>query len=346
MHKNIVYLLDEFAPYKKVSKKVQKLKTKPWINNDILKKINERDKVLLKYHKTKMPNLKEDYYNSYKVLRNTITKEKRDAKKKYYKEYFERHKGNSSFIWKGIKSIVKLTSSSKKDITLINEKGKYINDPQKIANIFNSYFVTVGPNIDKTIPNSNYTFGKYLKHIKSDKTFFLIPTLPEEISKIIDSLDNNKSLGPNSIPVFMLKSLSPFFSHQLSKIVNLSFITGIFPDLCKVAKVIPIFKEENELLCENYRPISLLPIYSKIFEKVIYTRMYTFLTNNKLIYERQFGFRSQHSSKHALISLTERLKSKLDNGEYTAGIFLDLQKAFDTVNHNFVRKTTHVWFSG
>ena len=150
---------------------MQKLRTKPWINNDILKNL-KCDKVLLKYHKTNMPNLKKEFYDRYKVLINTITKEKRDSKKKYYKEYFERHKGNSSFIWKGIKSIVKLSSSSRKDITLINENGKHINDPQKITNIFNNYFVNVGPNIDKIIPNSRYNFKKYLKYINAYKAFF------------------------------------------------------------------------------------------------------------------------------------------------------------------------------
>ena len=172
LHKNVVYLLDEFAPYKKISKKVNKLKTKPWINNEILKKIRERDKVLKKYHRTKMPDLKKDYYDRYKVLRNSITKEKRDAKKTYYKEYFEQYKSNSSFIWKGIKSIVNIKSSSKKDITLICENGKYIKDPQKISTIFNNYFATVGTNIDRTIPESKQNFRNYLKFIKFDKTFF------------------------------------------------------------------------------------------------------------------------------------------------------------------------------
>ena len=159
-----------------------------------------------------MSDFKKDYYDSYKVLRNSITKEKRDAKITYYKEYFEQYKSNSSFIWKGIKSIVNIKSSSKKDITLICENGKYIKDPQKISTIFNNYFATVGTNIDRTIPESKQNFRNYLKFIKFDKTFFLLPTIPDEISKIIDALDNKKSVGPNSIPVFILKSLNSFFS--------------------------------------------------------------------------------------------------------------------------------------
>ena len=146
----------------------------------------------------------------------------------------------------------------------------------------------------------------------------------------------NKSLGPNSVPIYIIKIYSRFFSEKLSHIINLSFATGIFPDLCKIAKVITLFKKDNELLRENYRPISLLPICSKIFEKVIYVHMYSFLTENNLIYDRQFGFRSNHSTNHALINLTEDIKSYMDRGYIAAGVFIDLQKAFDTVNHQIL----------
>ena len=130
-----------------------------------------------------------------------------------------------------------------------------------------------------------------------------------EILDIIDSLNIRKSIGPNSLPIYILKTCKEFISTSLVKIVNISFKTGIFPDLCKIAKVVPIFKKENPLLCNNYRPISLLPTFSKIFEKVIYTRMYEYLDKNHLLYDKQFGFRSKHSTSHALISLTESIKN-------------------------------------
>ena len=104
---------------------------------------------------------------------------------------------------------------------------------------------------------------------------------------------------------------------------------------CNLAKVLPIFKKDNPLICENYRPISLLPIFSKIFEKVIYKRMYDFIDKNQLIYQRQFGFQTKHFTNHALIS-TEAIKAEIDNGNYVGGVFIDLQKAFDTVNHDIL----------
>ena len=117
------------------------------------------------------------------------------------------------------------------------------------------------------------------------------------------------------------------------KIVSLSFVTGIFPDLCKIAKVVPIFKKDDPLKSNNYRPISLLPIFSKIFEKLIYSRIYSFLEKNNL-QDKQFGFRSKHSTTHALISLTESIKKFLDKKDIVSGIFIDLEKAFDTANHS------------
>ena len=114
----------------------------------------------------------------YKSLRNAITNDKRKAKERYYKNYFEQNKMKTSAIWKGIKSIVKIKAASRKDITLIDDNGVEVTKPFKIANIFNKYFVNIGPTLDKEIPNSNNDFKKYLSNIKVNKTFFLESTTP------------------------------------------------------------------------------------------------------------------------------------------------------------------------
>ena len=329
-------LLDEFAPYKKISKKQFKLKLKPWINKTILNQINQRDKLFHKYCKEKDPNAKNKIYNNYKIIRNLITKLKRKSKIEYYKHYFDINSNKTSAVWKGIRSLVNLNTNTRKDIKIIDDNGINITDPKNIAGQFNNYFTNVGPSIDKTIPQSKYDFHHYLKKLKVDKTFFISPSEPQEVSEIIHSLDINKSLGPNSIPVYILKVFNNFFSENLSKIINISFETGTFPNLCKLAKVIPIYKKDNPLLCLNYRPISLLPVFSKIFEKVIYKRIFHYLTENNMIYKRQFGFRENHSTNHALISITETIKASIDTGNIVGGVFIDLQKAFDTVNHKIL----------
>ena len=212
-----------------------------------------------------------------------------------------------------------------KETKIIDHKGKIIIDQQCIANYFNQYFVEIGLETDKKISHTPKNFHDYLKDINCKNTFFLRAVRTHEIQEIILSFDSNTSTGPNSIPIYILKAFNNFFSSILCKIINLVFGTGIFPDLCKLAKVIPIYKKDGALLCENYRPISLLSIFSRMFEKLIYGRMYTFLDVNNLIYNRQFGFRPNYSTEHALISLTENIKNLLDSGNVVCGVFIDLE---------------------
>ena len=123
------------------------------------------------------------------------------------------------------------------------------------------------------------------------------------------------------------------------ELINLSFATGVYPDNLKIAKVIPVFKNKGDrLTLSNYRPISLLSNINKNFEKLVHSRLYTFLDLHNCIYELQFGFRTKHSTNHALLSLTEMIRDALDNGKFACGIFIDLQKAFDTVDHKVLLK--------
>ena len=140
----------------------------------------------------------------------------------------------------------------------------------------------MGPNIDNKISEGKFHYSHYLSNVRINKAFFLTPAAPKEIYYIILSLDLNKSVGPNSLPMFILKICNEFFSHYHSKVIKTAFTTGIFPNLCKLAKVIPIFKKDDSLICNIYRPISLLTVFSKIFEKIIHTRMYEFLESYKL----------------------------------------------------------------
>ena len=144
-----------------------------------------------------------------------------------------------------------------------------------------------------------------------------------------------------------LKSFKHFFSIWLSKLVNHSFETGVFPDLLKLAKLTPFHKKESKLEYLNYRPISLLSVFSKIYEKLVYVRIYSYLDKKDLIYSKQFGFRSKHSTNHAIISITEHIRKLLDDGQYVCGIFVDLEKAFDTVNHKLLcEKLEHYGLRG
>ena len=173
---------------------------------------------------------------------------KRESKIDYYKKYFEVNKNKASSIWKGIRSIVNIQDSSKKDIKLLNDKGKNIYDPKKITELLNKYFVNVGPNIDSKIPKVHKHFREYMRKIKVNKTFFLTATTPQEIYDIISAFDIKKSLGPNSIPVYILNISDNSFPDKLTYITSLSFRTGIFPDLCKLAKVLKLYQSSKKII--------------------------------------------------------------------------------------------------
>ena len=157
-----------------------------------------------------------------------------------------------------------------------------------------------------------------------------------DVIDLITSLNPSKSVGPNSIPITLLKIIGSSVSPLLAFLVNQSFQSGIFPDKLNIGKVISLFKKGNPELPSNYRPISLLPIVSKIFEKLMYRRLYRFLESHKVLFSSQFGGQENHSIDHALVSLTEAIRNTPDNKRFGCGIFIDVQKAFDTVHHRML----------
>ena len=174
-----------------------------------------------------------------------------------------------------------------------------------------------------------------------------------EISSLISKLNMGKASGPNSIPTAVLLLLNDDISAVFAKLFNLSFKTGTFPEILKLALIIPIFKKGSRLICNNYRPISLLSNISKLIEKIMYSRLYSYLNAYNFLYDLQFGFRAKHSTSHALVNITEKIREALDAGNFACGIFIDLQKAFDTVDHGIlieklnyygVRGTPNNWF--
>ena len=157
----------------------------------------------------------------------------------------------------------------------------------------------------------------------------------EEVLEIILKLEN-KVTGPQSIPTHLLKLIPDLILVPLCRIISLSFSTGIFPDALKICKTIPIHKGGLTTDISNYRPISLLSVFDKIIEKLMHKRLYNFLEEHNSLFRNQFGFRKNNSTSLALIQITEKIKESIDNKKYGCGIFIDLRKAFDTVNHSIL----------
>ena len=218
-----------------------------------------------------------------------------------------------------------------------------------VSNIFNNYFSSIANKTKLNISFSHKHFSDFLKN-RSYISFLISPTDKTEIENIMSSLDFNKSVGPNSK---VLKIIKNDIFNQLSEIFDISFSSGVFTSILKSYKVIPVHKKDSKLDFLNYGLISLLSNIEKFLERLMYNRTYKFFSYNNLIYSLQFDFKQKYSTGHALISLTECIRRNLDDGNIGCGISVDLQKAFDTEKHDIllsklehycVRGLANEWF--
>ena len=233
-------------------------------------------------------------------------------------------------MWKAIKQLIGYTSKSK-DTTFISDTSN-----SEIANKFNDHFINVGPHLAKEFcDNSLQSIYKTLTN-KNKYSLFLFPTSVNEIKKIIENCDNKYSIDTLGFNMHIIKQIKDDISPILAILFNKCLQVGLFPDDLKISKIIPIYKSgaKNEL--SNYRPISMLPQISKLFEKIIKTRLNVFLTKNYIVSDSQYGFREGISSSDALMDLTESISKSLERLDKCAVVSIDLQKAFDTIHHDIL----------
>ena len=345
-------ILDKHVPLKRLSKYKLKFKTKPWITTALQKSISIKNKLFRDFIDKKDLTQKTELHIKYKSYRNMLSILMKKSKQNYFTMLFENNLKNLKNTWKVIKSIISMKSSSSNSPTLLTYQNENIDNPEIIANIFNNYFSTIGEKTQAKIKHSHENNTDYLTNGNPD-SFFFSPANKEEIKIILSSLDISKTTGPCSIPCKFLNMLKNDISEQLADLFNLSFTTGSFLTLLKTVKVISINKKDSKLDFTNYRPISLLSNLDKILEKLIQGRLRTLRNVKDIIYPLQFGFRQNYSTSYALIHLTETIKETLDQCKYGFGIFVDLQKASDTVDHNIlsgklkhygIRGVAHNWF--
>ena len=334
-HKKYLKLLDKHAPRRKLSKKEVKLNKKPWLTTGLMKSISKKRSLYSKFKDRKLKNKNTDEtFAKYKEYNDILNKLKRKSKKNFYHKYFNENSSNSKNMWKGINQILNRVKSRNKQIFL-EKDNDIITDSRKVANEFNDYFSTVAEKLNSKIIKKNSRFQDYLKNPQK-ANFNFKETTPDEIVKIIKNLSIKKSSDIYDIaPNFVHLSAQPI-AQLLSIIFNRSFKEGIFPDKLKTAKVIPLHKGGSTLSTSNYRPISLLPIFSKIFERLAYNRLIEFIEKNEILSKYQFGFQKNKSTEIAVSTIVSKISDAYEKKKSSYCIFLDFAKAFDTVNHDIL----------
>ena len=323
----------KYLSHKRVRFNKYKHKRNQWITSGIIRSIKYRDNL---YKTLKLTDPNSDLFQrqkqNLKVYNSILGKCIKNAKSHYFHSQFERFKLDAKKTWDQIKGILnKQKSNSLPSDFLID--GNQVSDKKIIADKFNIYFNNIGPDLASKID----TFGKksfksYLTNTPTAK-FELHLVTEQEIINIIQNMQPKNTFGYDEISNKLLKHIVPVISKPLTLIINQSITTGIFPDKLKTAKIIPLYKKDNPMLLENYRPISLLPSISKVIEKVIYCQLFDYFTDHNLFYPNQYGFRKNHNTEQATLEVVDRITHLMEKGETPISIFLDLSKAFDTLNH-------------
>ena len=311
---------------------------KPWMTDDILKKIKDKDKLYNKVRKSK-PN--SDTHSSNKTLLKTkireINQEIMDAKKTYYAKQIEKFKGDSKKTWGTIFEIMNKSRTKSRFPPFFEIDDKKISDKQDIANEFNNFFSTVGQKLADGIDSSNLPPVSSFLGRKPDSVFHFMPTTPDRINKILKNMEPKHSSGVDGITSEILKHLTNEISIALTTAINSSIITGIFPSKLKTARVIPLFKNKGKIWhFENWRPVSLLPALFKIYEREFYDQIIEYFESNSLLCENQFGFRNKRSTEDAVLVFQDLAKEILNKRQTPFAIFMDLSKAFDTIDHKIL----------
>ena len=300
----------------------------PWMSPSLVRSTMQKSELF----KLACKSLDPDDLSKYKHYKNVLTSTIRLAKKNYFLLKIQECKGNLQKVWSVVNEALSRRKQSKKQPTAFKNADSSTIEKAAVPSAFNSYFTTL-PTVKTP------SFPKLGKSSPAERSIFLTPCTSIEICDFISSLSSSNTADALGLTNHVLKSVSSYVVEPLTHIFNLSISKGVYPDLFKIAKVIPLFKKGDPSLVSNYRPISILPIFSKLLEKVVHKRLFSFLStgasigSGSVLSDHQYGFRPKLSTACALVDVTEFVRVNIDKGRCVLGLFLDFYKAFNMVDH-------------
>lgn len=302
----------------------------PWLNNELLASIRERDYLL----KVASQSQKPDDWINFRKKRNFVNKLKLDLKSTFYANEVDQARDDPKKLWNKIKNLIpNQTDSNIRDMT--SDDGAFINENKKIANHFNKFFVNIGAKLASKFTSTDTTNINVSRPLH---TFNFSPISTNDVAKVLNSLDTNKASGMDGISARILKEGSVALIDKLTFLYNFSLSTGSVPKLWKIKRVTPIYKAEARDDAGNYRPISVASTTMKIFEKLVYNQMITFILDNNILHSNQSGFRKGFSTSSAALHVKEHIIKSLEENKFVCAVLIDLSKAFDTVDHLILLK--------
>ena len=305
---------------------------KPWLTNGLKNACRKKNRLYKIWLHSQTPAAE----SRYKMYKNKLTSILRTAEKEHYSKLLPYAKGNIKDTWTILNAAMNTKKSSTEFPTHFELNGANIVNKQIIADGFNKFFVNVGPNLAKNILGVNNAASVYDSCGQQNlNSMFINPVNEAEVIRIIKLCKPKDSMDYDDISMWVSR-IAPQVVKPLVHIFNISFSTGIFPSEMKIAKVILLFKNGNKSDFSNYRPISLLSQFSTILEQLFNERLQQFLNANNILSNSHYGFRAHMPTVHAALYLTESISDSIDSKQHCAGVFIDLKKAFDTVNHKLL----------
>jgi hypothetical protein len=280
-------------------------------------------------------------WEKYKTLRDRVTAMVKSAKGSYNRKLIEDNSGDSKSFWRTLTRLIPGKKVLPRNIKVDNMS---LHCYSKTANGFNKFFVgTITRLTDAmgSVFTSGEGIGMYWRSNNPNELFHFEEIFKNFMLGQLNKLKSKKAAGLDAIPMQLLKDSVEIIANPLTKIINFSLVNGCVPSEWKEARVIPLFKSGESDNMDNYRPVSILPVVSKILERAVHIQLYKFMVDNNLLSPYQSGFRKRHSTETACISLTDSIRRGMDQGMLTGSVFIDLRKALDTVNHDLLLKKLH-----